>query len=205
MWVIKLGGSLLRSPQLPAWLDALARHGGGRAVIVPGGGPFADLVRSEQARVGFDDDAAHWMAILAMEQFGFLLEALRESFCSAATEEQLRDVLGRGQVPVWLAYPMVAREESLPRSWDVSADSLALWLAQRLDAEALLLVKSVSPDVAGADFPALAAAGLVDAYFPRLAREYRRPIRILGPDAAAQAAEALRSGRLPGSLLLAGA
>lgn len=201
MWVVKLGGSLLRSPALPQWLDALAQHGGGRAIIVPGGGPFADLVRSEQARTGFHDEAAHWMAILAMEQFGFLIEALREPFCAAATEQQLHAALARGGVPVWLAYPMVVCDESLPRNWSVSADSLALWLAVRLQADGLLLVKSQSVPGAGTDLATLVAGGLLDAHFPALAWRYAGPIHALGPDDCPALASGLATGRLPGLAL----
>ena len=43
MQVVKLGGSLLRDPLLPAWLERLATRDAGQTVIVPGGGPFADI------------------------------------------------------------------------------------------------------------------------------------------------------------------
>ena len=43
--VVKLGGSVVRSPELDAWLDALAK-GAGRIVVVPGGGALADEVRA---------------------------------------------------------------------------------------------------------------------------------------------------------------
>ena len=58
--VVKLGGSVVRSAELPAWLDAIAasRH---PIVIVPGGGALADEVRAAQARLGFGDGAAHRM------------------------------------------------------------------------------------------------------------------------------------------------
>ena len=64
--VIKLGGSHAFAPQLKDWIGAVAAQAG-RIVLVPGGGPFADAVRDAQARMGFDDGAAHRMALLAME------------------------------------------------------------------------------------------------------------------------------------------
>ena len=73
--VVKLGGSLAFSDALRPWLDALsqcARH----VVVVPGGGPFADAVRAAQPRMGFDDRAAHHMALSAMEQYGRALVGL---------------------------------------------------------------------------------------------------------------------------------
>ena len=43
--VVKLGGSHAFATHLRAWLDALAQAGG-NVVVVPGGGPFADAVRT---------------------------------------------------------------------------------------------------------------------------------------------------------------
>ena len=76
MWVVKLGGSLARSEALRGWLAVLARAGRGRAVVVPGGGRYADAVRAEQQRWGFDDSTAHSMALLAMDQYGHQLAAI---------------------------------------------------------------------------------------------------------------------------------
>ena len=73
--VVKLGGSFAFSKHLRDWIEALAACAG-RVVIVPGGGPFADAVRSAQPRMGFDDAAAHHMALLAMEQCGRALASL---------------------------------------------------------------------------------------------------------------------------------
>ena len=73
--VVKIGGALT---QVPAELDrvcravssAAAHH---RLLVVPGGGPFADAVRSVQVNLSLSNDAAHWMAILAMDQYALLL------------------------------------------------------------------------------------------------------------------------------------
>ncbi len=198
MWVVKLGGSLVRSPRLQDWLKALAEHGAGRAVIVPGGGPFADLVRAEQARAGFRDSAAHAMAILAMEQFGFMLQGLRPDLCVAATGPELRGALANGRVPVWLAYPMIIRDATLPQDWSVTADSLALWLAIHLKAEALLLVKSATLQDGPSDMGSLSASGALDGHFPILARQYAGKIRWLGPGDSRLLKDGFRKGELPG-------
>src|SRR3569833_3928332 len=67
--VLKLGGAQARGGRLTDWLDAVLRHAG-RLVVVPGGGPFADVVRASQAEIGIDDAAAQEMAMLAVRQFG---------------------------------------------------------------------------------------------------------------------------------------
>ena len=79
--VIKIGGSVLEDPAAFALvvhaLDALPERisRGSVPLIVPGGGPFADAVRGVDGQLGAGDDAAHWMAVLGMEQTAHLLAA----------------------------------------------------------------------------------------------------------------------------------
>src|SRR5580692_10060673 len=96
--VVKLGGSQAFSAHLSDWLDAVAL-GAGRVVIVPGGGPFADAVRTAQPAMGFDDRAAHHMALLAMEQFGCALAGLRRSLSPAGSVAAIHAALRAGAVP----------------------------------------------------------------------------------------------------------
>ena len=73
--VVKVGGSFARYSRLDDVVRAL-EMGRGHAAIVPGGGPFADVVRREQSKIDFDDSSAHRMALLAMAQFGLGLTSL---------------------------------------------------------------------------------------------------------------------------------
>src|SRR6185369_14601723 len=100
----------------------------GRIVLVPGGGPFADAVRAAQPRMGFDDGAAHRMALLAMEQYGCALASGRKQFSLADSRAAIDRALELKQVPVWLPTRM-ALAADIPASWEVTSDSLAAWLA----------------------------------------------------------------------------
>jgi aspartokinase-like uncharacterized kinase len=183
-WVVKLGGSLAESAALSEWLAALARAGRGRAVVVPGGGPFADAVRAAQHRWGFDDSAAHSMALLAMDQFGYQLAAMGNrafpgTFTLADTRGRIDAALAASSVAVWLPARMTDAEPRLPREWDLTSDSIAAWLAGILRARGLALVKSV----ALADQPEmreLLERGWVDARFPEFAAAAGAPFRLLG-------------------------
>jgi len=166
MWVVKLGGSLANHPDdLKRWLKALAEAGQGRVVVVPGGSFFADWVRAAQKQWGFDDAAAHAMGLRAMEQYGLMLCGLQKSFVTARTETEIRKTLQENQVPVWLPVQTLASED-LPPSWDVTSDSLAAWLARRLAAERLVLVKSCPLPAGETDMVELSRKGIVDAAFP---------------------------------------
>src|SRR5262249_34381680 len=85
------------SSNLKNWIDAVAA-GAGRVVVVPGGGPFADAVRTAQARMGFDDRAAHRMALLAMDQYCYALANLRTELKLVASPTAIRRVRRDGLV-----------------------------------------------------------------------------------------------------------
>ncbi len=177
--VVKLGGSLLDAPDaLRRWLRPIA-EAGGKVVVVPGGGPFADAVRMAQQRTGIDDRTAHRMALLAMEQYGHLLASLAPSLAMADTLGSLREALRCRRVPVWMPARMVVDADGIDESWQVTSDSLAAWLAHELGASTLWLVKSCS--VAAQDPQRLADLGVVDVAFPRLIAASGCAVQVLGP------------------------
>src|SRR5882757_6158198 len=104
--VVKLGGSHAFAPHLADWIAAIAAHIG-RIVVVPGGGPFADAVRAAQPKIGFDDNAAHRMALLAMEQYGCALASLNPRLALAESRAAIDRALAAGRVPIWLPTRMV--------------------------------------------------------------------------------------------------
>src|SRR5260370_19244064 len=178
--VIKLGGSFAFSPDLRDWIAAIPRCAG-RAVIVPGGGPFADQVRTAQAQMGFDDRAAHRMGLLAMEQYGCAIKSLHEALSLADSVASIRRGLADDQVPVWLPTQMALSAADIPHSWDVTSDSLAAWLAGKIGAERLLLVKQVEPEHGTARVADLAGDDIVDRAFANFHAASGVPAFILGP------------------------
>jgi aspartokinase-like uncharacterized kinase len=143
-------------------------------VVVPGGGSFADEVRRADRRFDLGDSAAHWMAILAMDQYGYLLARL----APGAALVRSRRELAPGRLNVLAPSAWLLRADSLPHSWDVTSDSIAAWVARTVRAPRLMLVKHVDgyvgPDrrpgsmLSRARRVALdALAGVVDPFFPR--------------------------------------
>ena len=177
--VVKLGGSVVRSAELPAWLDAIAASPL-PIVIVPGGGALADEVRAAQARLGFGDGAAHRMALLAMDQLAWAVAALRPGFEVGDTEETLRHSLEKGRVAVWAPYSLVANRSDIAQSWTVTSDSLALWLARRLGAECCYVIKSIERRRTEFGAAQLARDGVVDEAFPAMLKDATFPVYLLG-------------------------
>jgi aspartokinase-like uncharacterized kinase len=190
--VIKLGGSFGFAPQLKNWLDALAACAG-RVVVVPGGGPFADAVRAAQAPMGFDDRAAHRMALLAMEQYGCALASLDRRMKLAASVAAIRRAVQEGEVPIWSPTRMVLAADDVPASWDVTSDSLAAWLAGKIGARCVLLLKRIKPAGAHLDAHELARQKIVDPRFPDFLRASGAEVLVAGPGEHAALAAAVSS------------
>lgn len=168
--VVKVGGGLLAQPGLlPRVGQALARLAGERAVvIIPGGGPFADQVRQFDQRHGLSPTSAHWMAILAMDQFAWVIAA--EVSGSRIVEDRagILQAHREGAIPVLAPSRWLRATDELPHRWEVTSDSLAAYLATLLGAPELILVKPVS-----------GGTELVDAWFLRVAPADLR-VRIVG-------------------------
>jgi len=186
--VLKLGGSLAGGGRLREWLDAI-RSQPARLVVVPGGGPFADVVRRMQREIGFDDAAAHEMAMVAMSQFGRALQSLRTGFELAASLDDIGAALAAGQTPIWSPERM-ALAAKLPASWDITSDSLAAWLAGQLRAGRLILVKHAASASTAA---ALAERGVVDPAFPGYLATAGARAFLAAPDEAHRLGEGLDS------------
>jgi aspartokinase-like uncharacterized kinase len=187
--VAKIGGSLWRSPLLARWIAALGAWPGPIS-IVPGGGPFADAVRTAQGPMRYSDRAAHEMALLAMEQYGLALCDLFGGLALAATPGEAAALRAQGRTPVWRPRVM-AIQAGLPASWDVTSDSLAAWYARESGAARLLLIKSV--DAAGGRD----AERLVDPCFSQYARGLS--VFLLGPSDVDAAEAHLPFGQIPWS------
>ncbi len=156
--VIKIGGGLAKVPgALDRVCDAVhAAARDHRILVVPGGGPFADAVRQFDRSSGVSPDAAHWMAILAMDQYAHVLVERMPGARLIEEAGSVFEVLRPG-VPAVLAPSRWMRSaDVLPHSWDVSSDSVAAFIAGALDAARLILIK-----------PASDLAEPVDSYFAR--------------------------------------
>ncbi|MBI5012985.1 MAG: uridylate kinase [Methylocystis sp.] len=195
--VVKLGGSLHASPTLADWLAALKRYPR-PLTIVPGGGPFADAVRAAQPASGYDDETAHAMAVLAMEQYALALANRDDSLELADSRDAIAAAQARGQIALWRPSAMVAAADDIAPSWEVTSDSLAAWLAKKMGACALALIKSVDV-VDGALLTEIVRKGVVDSALP----DYLdgTPLFLAGPSSLPRAAALLADGVPPGAAI----
>ncbi len=193
--VVKLGGSHALGAYLREWVAAIAAEAGA-VVVVPGGGPFADAVRAAQGPMGFDDDAAHDMALMAMCQFGRALQGLDPRFQPSGSIAAIRRALAGRRVPVWSPYPM-ARAPNFSGTWDLTSDSLAAWLARKLGARRLVLVKHGRFHGRSVALTGLVADGVVDPLFPVHLGQGPLAVLLAAPADASRLRAGLRGREFP--------
>lgn len=157
--VVKLGGGLLaHAAHFDAALAAIREAADERRLlIVPGGGPFADTVRHVDRQFTLSDDAAHWMAALAMDQYAHLVASRLSGSALVADPGEIAAALGAAHLPVLTPSRWLRDADPLPHTWEVTSDSIAAWVAGAVGARRLVLVKP----------PGAAAADSVDVYFRR--------------------------------------
>jgi 5-(aminomethyl)-3-furanmethanol phosphate kinase len=187
--VVKVGGGLSPDDALKRLCTALGALGERHPLlVVPGGAGFADAVRDADRRFGLSPEASHRMAILGMDQFGWLLSELIPGAERCADLTRARP--GRTTVLLPAALPL----EALPASWQVTSDSIAAWVASQVGAGRLVLVKGV--DGLYAEWPArgdplaclsvaeLAALrpGGVDEYLPTVLEHARFETWVIGAE-----------------------
>ena len=150
--VVKIGGSLIK--EAPELVDRLMQEfnsentmavEGRQAygslsisiLIIPGGGKFADTVRSADKFFSFGADAAHWMAILGMEQYAYYLQ----DKSNVVSTDSIEDI--HQGVSILFPYRLLKTEDPFPHTWDVTSDTIAAWVARKVDA---MLLKATNVD-----------------------------------------------------------
>ena len=137
MKIVKIGGSV--ASNLYSILSIL-KDCGESVLIVPGGWIFANLVRRINPR---NDSIAHWMAVLAMEQYGYYISSFGVDTVRPRDFNELSKIEGSSSVWVLLPYELMKNNDELPHSWDVTSDSIAVWIASKLEAKEVIKLTDV--------------------------------------------------------------
>jgi hypothetical protein len=155
------------------------------------------------------------MAILAMDQYGHLISSLIPNSEPVQGLACARKALASGRVPVLLTYNLLFQTDALPRSWDVTSDAIAAWVAGLAGAEQLVLLKSVDGLFSGdplqdadvrlletIDLKQLAGSRGVDPYIASILGKNDLKLWIINGKYPDRLAQLLNTGNTKGSRLV---
>jgi 5-(aminomethyl)-3-furanmethanol phosphate kinase len=176
--VIKVGGSLYDRPSLGSDLRRfLPTLHATEIAIFPGGGKFADLIRDLDRSHELGEERSHWLAVRSLSLAArFLVDLLTPKTTLVSTLSNLEEAWGQARVgvvdPLPFARSDALRKTALPRTWDVTSDSLALRLCNSWHLDRLILLKSATP---AANWLESESDEIVDAHFRKLLCSLRKP------------------------------
>ena len=149
--IVKVGGKILENRNniestLNQFKSLLSNEMLQKVIIVPGGGSLADFVRQIDDKLDIGDDLAHWMAIYAMNHNGVnLCKNFTELKCIDNYDELqscLNSEYEKG-IFVFIPYDFLSQEDQLPHNWEVTSDSITLYLTHKLKLKECYLIKDV--------------------------------------------------------------
>ena len=177
--IVKVGGSV--AEDLGVVVDSLKIKGD--ALIVPGGWKFADIVRELDEKYRINRSLSHWMAISAMNIYGYFISNYGVDHFEPESFEEI-ELKG---VRVLLPYRILRKYDELPHSWDVTSDSISVWVAAKLGVEEVVKVTKVGgiivdreivDEVLASD---LRGETCVDRYTPHLLKKYKLNMFVCSP------------------------
>lgn len=182
--VIKLGGSLLTMADLGTafhrWCDENPHP---LTLVIVGGGEMVEAIRTMEQIHSLDESFCHWTCMDSLEQTARLAQRIIGNVDLYETADELQQVFSRNLnhskqsivaiVQTAICFSRDDPNPGLPASRDISSDAIAAVFCKIHDVPELVLMKStdipsVPMDVEG--FTQLAIAGVVDPFFPNLAK-----------------------------------
>ena len=112
-----------------------------KIILIPGGGSFANFIRKIYNDLKLTDELAHWMSIISMNYNGI---ELGKKFPKLEVFEDFNKLKEIGKsYCIFLPYQFLKENDKLPHSWDVTSDSITLFLAQKFGLNECFLIKDV--------------------------------------------------------------
>ena len=112
-----------------------------KIIVIPGGGTLANFVRSLDDTLEIGDDLAHWIAIYSMNYNGIILNRKYPNLKSIDKLKTFQDA--KQMFCIFLPYSFLREDDTLPHSWDVTSDSIALYVANKLKLSQCFLIKNL--------------------------------------------------------------
>lgn len=180
--VVKIGGSLLNFPdilqEIVNQIEYLSDYY--KVVIIPGGGIFSRIVKKIQDLHNLNNEVTHWMAIKAMEVYGVMLQHLMRNSIICDEIECVKNSSSR--IVILQPFKILKEFNELPKSWNITSDSISVYITKLLNYDLAVLVKVVdlyygSNIVKVSEIDSL--KNVVDNYVLYLIRKFKIPVAIV--------------------------
>jgi aspartokinase-like uncharacterized kinase len=181
--VVKIGGSLLLRPDLTAaianwlaqWLADRLPHT--QVNLVVGGGAIIDAFRQLDAIHALDPVDLHWQCVAALRHTSEIVASMMPKCvvidCAESFNSHRQSTMAVGcYMIIPDTFYNAASGDRLPCDWTTTSDSIAALLANKLDADRLVLLKScdIPPSI---DLSEAVRRGFVDPVLPTIISERR--------------------------------
>jgi aspartokinase-like uncharacterized kinase len=177
--IIKLGGSLIEKGRdivrfLKEYVEEKDKDKAPTLILIPGGGPFVEVVRNLSADISISEESAHWMAVLAMHQYGLFLA---NGELGIPLVESMNEIDGAEPIRILLPYEIIKADDCLPHTWDVTSDTIAAFVANKIGEKTFIKLTDVDGiidekghlinKIYAKELAELEEKGCVDAELPR--------------------------------------
>ena len=175
MWVIKIGGSWIKSSNLKKLILLTSSFFKEKFVIVPGGGIFADSVR-EASKYNVSERTGHFLALKATEMFGYLIKSMNSNLHLTANLDNFREK------NLWMPSKKLKNEIEFEKNWESTSDSVASWLYSNTASSGLIYIKSLSLGLKNKyKIKELQKRNILDQNFEKYLKK-KKKVFIIGPE-----------------------
>ena len=152
--VIKFGGSLTRDLELcQRLISNIARlcNSGQRIIVVPGGGRTNKVMEAIDREQSLAGNTTHRACALAQDQTGLLLAdpSFSDRLAACKTLASCRSALDCGKAAVLLPSRLLFDLDPIEKTFEVTSDAVAAWLAWLVAARRLVVLTDVDGVFAG--------------------------------------------------------
>jgi len=144
--VFKIGGKILEnSKNLEFTVSQLKKLYNDnilqKIIIIPGGGSYANFIRNIDKKLLLGENLAHWMAVFSMDYNGKELNKIYPDLECINDFKKIQRV--SNIFCIFLPYNYLRKKDELPHSWDVTSDSIAIYIANKLNLNDCYLIKDI--------------------------------------------------------------
>ncbi|CAB3287396.1 [5-(aminomethyl)furan-3-yl]methyl phosphate kinase [Methanocaldococcus lauensis] len=143
MHIVKIGGSLTYDAKpLLKTLKDYAKENNKNIVIIPGGGEFANVVRKIDKFLNLSNSLSHKLAIKCMDLIGEIYSEIG-NIKAYDTLFNLKREINKEKIAILLPSKILISTDISEHSWDVTSDSLSLYIGNLLDVKEIIIATDV--------------------------------------------------------------